>query len=77
MPKTLTLRVDDKIYAAFKSAAEKERRSISNFLENAAMEYIELNMYVDNNEMNDILEHSNSIKRGLKQASKGKYKIVR
>jgi len=32
MAKTITIRIDDDTYELFKSAAEGERRSISNFI---------------------------------------------
>jgi uncharacterized protein (DUF1778 family) len=41
--KTITLRVDDATYEKIKTAAEAERRSLSNFIENVTLSYLENN----------------------------------
>ena len=37
--KTITVRVDDNVYNVLKKAADGERRTISNFIENASLSY--------------------------------------
>lgn len=56
MGKTITLRVDDATYEKIKTAAEAERRSLSNFIENVTLSYLENNNWVTDAEMKDILE---------------------
>ena len=76
MAKTITLRVDDSIYSTLKRAAEGDRRTISNFVEYAAINYIFSNNVVDDNEMNEILSFEKDLKKGLDDVKKGRYKIV-
>jgi len=79
MPKTITIRVDDDVYQMFQKAAEGERRSISNFIEVATLSFLTDNVYVSETEMNGILKNSSlikSLKTGLDDIKKGKYKVV-
>jgi uncharacterized protein (DUF1778 family) len=79
MAKTITLRIEDPIYDIFKKAAEGERRNISNFVENATIQYLTNELMVSDEEMDEILSDKQlvaSLKKGLKQASQGKYKVV-
>jgi len=39
MPKTITLRIDEDVYGLFKTAASAEKRTISNFIEYATLNY--------------------------------------
>ena len=41
MPKTVTLRMDDHLYELFRGLAERDNRPLSNFIETAALRYIE------------------------------------
>jgi predicted transcriptional regulator len=68
MPKTVTLRIDDKLLDRFKHHAEMENRSISNFIETATLRYIEETELVDEFEMSEILNNDNLLKR-LKKGS--------
>ena len=80
MSKTITLRMDEPIYDIFKKAAEGERRTISNFIENAAIQYLTSEFYVSDEEMEEILSDKqlvSSLKKGLKEAAQGKFKVVR
>lgn len=77
--KTLTLRVDDSIYQMIKSAADGQKRNISNFVEFATIQYLVSTQYVADNEMEEILndkELMQSLKDGFKEAKKGEYTIV-
>ena len=76
MPKTITLRVDDSTYNTIKRAADGDRRTISNFIEYAAVNYIFNNNTVDDREMNEILHFEKDIKGGLDDIKNGRYKII-
>ncbi len=77
MGKTLTIRIDDETYEIFKRVAQKERRNLSNFIENATMEYIESKEYVSDEEMSEIIQEASKIKKSIKEVKEGKYKIVK
>ncbi|MEI1280580.1 CopG family transcriptional regulator [Leptospira venezuelensis] len=80
MSKTITLRIEDPIYDIFKKAADGERRTISNFVENAAIQYLTNEFYASDEEMDEIFSDKQlitSLKKGLKEVAQGKYKVVR
>jgi len=71
MSKTVTLRLDDKVYNKFKSLAEHDNRPLSNFIETAALRFVEEHEYVDEFEMVEIRNNESlnrSIKSGLHDA---------
>ena len=77
--KTITLRIEDDVYNILKKAADGERRTISNFLENASLSYLTNEIYVSDYEMNEILKDADlvsGLKKGFGDMKKGKYKIV-
>jgi uncharacterized protein (DUF1778 family) len=79
MAKTITVRVDDTTYNKIKSAADSERRTVSNFIEYAALAYVENSCFVADEEMKDIIEDSNlinNLKQSLEDIKEGKYRIV-
>jgi uncharacterized protein (DUF1778 family) len=76
MAKTITLRVDDSVYNTLKRAAAGDRRTMSNFIEYAAINYIFNNNVVDDNEMNEILSFEKDLKSGLNDVKRGRYKII-
>ena len=76
MAKTITLRVDDNIYNTLKRAADGDRRTISNFIEYATINYILNSNTVDDSEMNEILHNEKSLKNGLNDIKHGRYKII-
>ena len=76
MAKTITLRVDDIVYNTLKRAADGDRRTISNFIEYATINYIFNNNAVDDSEMKEILINEKSLKRGLNDIKNGRYKII-
>ena len=57
MAKTITLRLADDLYTQIKNAAESEHRSIANFIENATQTYIMEEIFVSDEEMEDILRN--------------------
>jgi len=77
--KTLTMSIDDSTYQLIKLAAEAQKRNISNFIEYATLQYLTSSQYVDNNEMNEILndeELIQNLKKGLDDIKNGDYTIV-
>jgi uncharacterized protein (DUF1778 family) len=79
MAKTITIRIDDDTYNMIKTAAEGERRSISNFIEYATINYLTEESFVSEKEMEDILEDEEILKalhKGQKEIEEGKYNIV-
>jgi predicted transcriptional regulator len=78
--KTVTVRIDDSTYRRIKSAADAERRTISNFIEYATMTYVENSSFVDNDEMRGISEDKElvtTLNRAMEDIKRGKYRIVR
>jgi len=72
MPKTITIRIDDDTYEMIKTAAEGERRSISNFIEYATVNYLTEESFVQDHEMEEILND----KKLLEKLEKGKQDIA-
>jgi len=70
MAKTITLRVDDNIYNTLKRAADGDRRTISNYIEYATMNYIFNSNIVDDIEMNEILFFEKDLKNGIDDIKK-------
>jgi len=76
MPKTITLRVEDSVYNTLKRAAEGDRRTISNFMEYAAINYVLNNNIVDDDELKEAMVFEKNIKKGLDDVKNGRYKII-
>lgn len=79
MSKTITLRIDDSVYDIFRKAADGDRRTISNFIEVATLSYVTNEIYVSDQEMDEILSDTtivSGLKNGLKDIKNGKYKFV-
>jgi len=77
--KTVTMRVDDSIYEMIKTAANGQRRNMSNFIEYATLEYLSSSEYVSNEEMNEIRNDEQLIKnlqKGIEESENGDYTIV-
>ena len=80
MAKTVTVRVDDTTYKRIKSAADSERRTISNFIEYATMAYVESSTFVDDKEMKDIAGDKillKNLKKSMDDIKRGNYRIVK
>jgi len=69
MPKTVTLRLDDKTYHSFLKRAKAESRSLANFIETSVKEHILEQDFVDDAEMAEILASEQLVQR-LKKGSK-------
>lgn len=79
MAKVVTLRLDDEIYNTFKTIADQENRPLSNFIETAAMRYINEIEFVDEFEMTEINSNTvlkDSMKRGIKDYKKRSGRFV-
>ncbi|MDR3011841.1 MAG: DUF1778 domain-containing protein [Chitinispirillales bacterium] len=76
MSKTITLRVDDNIYDTIKRAADGDRRTLSKFIEHAAIAYIFANNVVDDEEMAEIMSFEKDLDAGLEDIRAGRYRIV-
>ncbi len=71
MSKTVTLRLDERVYRRFQALARQDNRPMSNFIETAALRYIESEQWVDEFEMDEIRANEDlgkSLKRGLSDA---------
>jgi len=78
MAKTVTLRLDDTTYDIIKRHAIADNRPLSNYITTATLKYIEKIDYVDDFEMENILNDKtlmNSLKRGSADAAdrKGRF----
>ncbi len=79
MGKTITIRIDDSTYKRIKTAAETERRTISNFMEYASLSYIDSTTFVDTDEMNDITNNKElmtDLKKSINDIKEGKYRLI-
>ncbi len=79
MAKTITLRLDESVYEIMLMAAKGARRTISNFIEYAALGYLSQETYVSDKEMDEIIGDTDllkQIKNSEKDIRSGKYKIV-
>jgi uncharacterized protein (DUF1778 family) len=76
MQKTITVRLDEDIYTMIKKAADGEKRTISNFMEVATLNYIVTETLVDDDEMKDILSFEEDIKKGLSDIKEGRYTLI-
>ncbi|MBA4418665.1 MAG: CopG family transcriptional regulator [Syntrophus sp. (in: bacteria)] len=68
MAKVVTLRLDDEVYHTFKTLADQENRPLSNFIETAALRYINEIEFVDEFETAEINSNTalkDSIKKGI------------
>ncbi len=80
MSKTITLRLDDDTYSRIKDAAEGDRRTISNYIEYATLNYLEEESFVSESEMEYILkdpELMESLQKGLQEVEDGDYEIIK
>ena len=80
MGKTITLRIDDETYDIFKTAAQAQRRTISNFIEYATLSYVTGKAFVDDHEMAEIFKSKelvSSLRKAREDVKKGKYRIVK
>ena len=71
------MRVDDSVYDMLKLAADGQKRNLSNFIEFATMQYLTSSQFVEQDEMNEILEDKELIENlmsGLEDFKKDRQK---
>ncbi len=71
MSKTVTLRLDDAVYRRFQTLAARDNRPLSNFIETAALRFVESEQFVDGFEMDEIRANQDlnrSLKKGHQDA---------
>jgi uncharacterized protein (DUF1778 family) len=79
MAKTVTVRIDELTYKRIKSAADSERRTISNFMEYATLSYVENSTFVDNDEMKGISQDKElleTLSKAMGDIRRGNYRLV-
>jgi hypothetical protein len=79
MSKTITLRISEDHYEAFKKYAQAENRKIANAIETLALKKLEEAYFADRFEMEGILADEDLVKRigtGIKQARDRKGRFV-
>lgn len=69
MSKTVTLRLNERIYNMFRNLAVSENRTLSNFIETSVLRFIEHNQFVDEYEMTEI-KNNKDLKASLNRALK-------
>lgn len=77
--KTITIRVDDPVYNMIQLAAKGQKRNISNFIEFATMQYLTSSQFVNNDEMQEIINDKELVKNlmnGLDDLKNGDYTLV-
>ena len=67
MSKTVTLRLDDEVYRRFRTLAARDNRPLSNFIETAALRYVEHEQFADDFEMDEI-RSNRALNASLKRA---------
>lgn len=67
MSKTITLRLTDQIHKKLRTLAERDHRTLSNFIETATLRYVEHGQFVDEFEMNEVLQNED-LNKSLKRA---------
>ena len=75
MSQTVTLRLDDAVYQKFKGLAVHDNRPLSNFIQTAALRFVEERELVDEFEMAEIRENTTlnrSLKSGIRDAKAGR-----
>ncbi len=79
MSKTVTLRIGENVYQMFRAMAERENRPLSNFIETAALRYVEDHELADEAEMKEIsgnTELLTGLKRGTADAKARRGRFV-
>ena len=70
--KTVTLRLNDKIYNLFRNLAESENRPLSNFIETSVLRFIENSQFIYESTKTDNYSNNQDSERYLSPVSKQK-----
>jgi len=73
------MRVDNSTWRMISAAADGQKRTISSFLEFAVLQYLSSAQYVDNAELDEILQDKElmrNLKEGLNELKKGECTLV-
>ena len=65
MSKIVTLRLNERVYERFRIFAERDNRTLSNFIETAALRFVESEQFADEFEMEEI-KFNKSLNQSLK-----------
>ncbi len=79
MSKTVTLRLKEDTYKLFQKLAQQDNRPLSNFIETAALRFIDDSEYLDSYEMAEIEQNEElnaSLKAGLDDVKAGRGEFV-
>lgn len=76
MAKTITVRIDDTVYDIFRKAADGQKRTISNYVEYATLQYTVSEAVVDDSEMEEIAGFEKDIRKGLSDIDAGRYTVI-
>ena len=79
MSKTVTIRLDEDVYQTIKSAAQAEKRTISNLMTYAVVSYLESSSFVSDEKMREIADDKDLIHRlqsALKDVEQGNTRPV-
>lgn len=69
MSKTVTLRLDESVYQRFQKLAVQDNRPLSNFIETAALRFIDSQQFADEFEMDEIRANED-LNRSLTKAQR-------
>ena len=73
MSKMVTLRLDESVYRRFRTLAALDNRPMSNFIETAALRFLESEQFADEFEMDEIRanqELNKSLKKGFQDVKR-------
>ncbi len=76
--RSVTVNINDTDYEMIATAAQSERRDVSNFIEYATLQYLTSSQFVDKEEMDEILsdkELVNNLKSAKRDLETGSYLV--
>jgi len=79
MSRTVTLRLPDDVHKKLRTLAERDHRTLSNFIETATLRYVEQSQFVDEFEMEELSDNAElqkSLRRGHQDMKGRKGKLV-
>ncbi len=79
MSKTVSLRLNERVYRRFRKLAEQDNRPLSNFIETSVLRFIASEEFADEFEMAEIRANKSlnrSLRRGLRDAAAKRGRFV-